>query len=94
MSGCTRLCRGIFHKFTTSVVSKMAIACASKDFVMTFFSTKRIKLLPRGSGLLSGWEDVSALSKKVLTQLNALSTFAMEALLELVRFVQCPFLDG
>lgn len=39
-----------------------------------------------------GWADVSALLMKVLKQLNELSTFPAESLIEIFRFIQSIFL--
>lgn len=78
----------IYPELSSSSTAKKVIACASSGFGMYFFSSKKAGLTQRGFAVLPGCVDAPALPIEVITQLKARSTFPMENLLELFRFIQ------
>lgn len=79
--------RGIFAKFSSSVEAKMAIASASCGFGTTFFSAKKAELMNCGFAVLPCGANATTLTQEVLTPLNAPSTFPIQSLLMLFRFI-------
>lgn len=70
----------IFPELSNSFVAKMAIACASRDFGMFLFSSKKAEIMNRGFAVLPCSADASALSLKVLTLLKAPFIFLQKVL--------------
>lgn len=77
-----RSVRTIFSALSSSIEEEKASACASNGIGMSLFTPQEAELLNRDFPILLDWADVSAHSKKVLTQLNALLTFNTESSLE------------
>lgn len=70
-----------------SSVEKKATGCASGKIDMSFFSSKKVKIMYRGFVVLLGWADALTLSTMVFVEHKASSMFPTESPSDQLHFI-------